>query len=105
MGFAPVQKLTTLFPMECLFGATLKQPYLQKENEFVMLSKSVRLLVMRTPGDCNCEKSAKNTPNADMYLSPALFLILYDTVYLKTTHWPHMVDGKYRSSCITGGDV
>lgn len=62
-----------------------------------MLSKTVRLLVMRTPGDCNCEKSAKDTPNTDMYLSSALFLILYDTVLLKTTYWPHMMQEKHCS--------
>lgn len=39
-----------------------------------MLSKSVGVLIMRTPSDCNCEKSAKNTPNTDMDLSSALVL-------------------------------
>jgi hypothetical protein len=32
MGFAPVQKLMTLFPMKHLFEATLEQPYLEKRE-------------------------------------------------------------------------
>jgi hypothetical protein len=46
----------------------------------------------------------KGATNNNMDLS-AIFPTMYDTVYLKTTHWPHIVQERYRSLCIKGDDA
>jgi hypothetical protein len=91
--------------MECLFGATLKQIFRQNGTRLGHVIKK-----RRGPHDEDAwrlelrKDRRKTTTNNNMDLS-ALFPTMYDTVYLKTTHWPHMVQERYRSLCIKGDDA